>query len=301
MQSRCCAEMLRSYCLLPTWVVLSAITHTANSYSTATLTVPTVVESVTLVESIITTTLKDDSALASPITGRGRERVDATSVEDQIILSTIIETSTILVSSYTILVTTIDHDNATPLPNSSRTTTRHALIPDTIAHSTSSASPAEARPTYDTPSNVLNADEDHSTSNSGLSAGSKAGIAIGTLFGVLLLCCLTYFCLKARSEARPRSSTLGLHSWSDEERDTPPRSTSEKQREAAHTEPKAKQDIGPEEMLQPAYVANPRYSENMNLTGIVFEDRDEDEPMYVGVPAHLTGGKRWSVPAAGRQ
>jgi hypothetical protein len=70
--------------------------------------------------------------------------------------------------------------------------------------------------------------------------------------------------------------------------------TSEKRPGLSQLVPKEDSNVGPEELIHPAYIANSRFSNDMKLTGIVYEDKN-DQPMYVGVPTHLTGGQRWST------
>ena len=133
--------------------------------------------------------------------------------------------------------------------------------------------------------------EDGISGQDSLSAGAIAGVAVGATLGALLLIALGYLFFRRRSNAtaRPRSTTVGgditTRSEDSNNASSTPVAASERDFDKPETE-------RPEDMTHPAYAAN-RLSDHMNLTGIVFEDK-EDEPMYVGVPAHLTGQKRWS-------
>lgn len=257
--------------LLSVSALLITGVHFAASQSAATLTVPTLTESVTSVESVITSTAE------------AGDRVGTSTVqEDQVILSTTTDDSTVSISTQTVVVTTGN-------PNTIFITTgqERETAPAESSVAASSAASTGDVPVLTSTANAQSEGEGLTSGRGGLSAGAKAGTAVGSILGAVLVASIAYFCLKARSEARPRSSTLGLDSGSHTRDSHSVRTTSEKRPDDTQPEP------SPEQMTHPAYAANHRLSDHMNLTGIVFEEKD-DSPMYIGVPTHLSGGKRWS-------
>lgn len=296
----------RQNVLLSLLGVMSAVVPSSQSDSLLTLTIPTFYETVSSLESIITSTLVNDGISVFTTTARGRERVETTALEGEVITSTVTGESTILVPTQTVIVTAVDapidiESVALPTADTTGTPTTGSSSSQVMSAAPSSAAPNAQTPTPNTSIYVTTEDEEPDSGKSGLSAGSKAGIAIGTILGTVLLASMAYFCLKARSEARPRSSTLDLYSKSSVEDNYSPTIASEKQMELAQTQSKTEDTSQqPEDMTHPAYVANPRFSDNMNLTGIVFEEKKE-APMYIGVPSHMTGVKRWSAPGPDKQ
>lgn len=260
--------------LLSVSALLITGVHFAASQSANTLTVPTLTASVTSVESVITST------------AQAGDRVGTSTVqEDQVILSTTTDESTVSISTETVVVTTGN-------PNTIFITTGQDREIGTAASSVAAASSAATTgdvPVLSSTADAQSEKDDSTSGRGGLAAGAKAGIAVGSILGAFLLASMAYFCLKARSEARPRSSTLGLDSQSHARDSHSVRTTTLEKRPEDTPEP------SPEQMTHPAYAANHRLSDHMNLTGIVFEEKD-DSPMYIGVPTHLNGGKRWSKP-----
>lgn len=264
--------------LLSVSALLITRVHFAASQSAATLTVPTLTDSVTSVESVITSTAQAGDTVGT-----------STVQEDQVILSTTTDESTISVSTETVVVTT-GNPNTVFITTGQEKETGPAE--SSIAAASSAATTGDL-PALTSTANAQSEDDGSTSGRGGLSAGAKAGIAVGSILGAVLLASMAYFCLKARSEARPRSSTLGLDSQSYGRDSHSVRTTTLEKR--PEERPEDTPEPSPEQMTHPAYAANNRLSDHMNLTGIVFEEKD-DSPMYIGVPTHLSGGKRWSKP-----
>ena len=261
--------------LLRVSVLLIIGVQLAASQSDATPTVPTSSASLTSIESRITATAQEG------------ERVGSSTVqESQVVLSTVTDGSSVSISTETVLVTTVSPNTVYVTTSADRQTDSAPTSNTTVSSATTAAGDVSS---LTSTANTQPEDERATTGKQGLSAGAKAGIAVGSVLGAVILAGLAYFCFKARSEARPRANTLGLDSQSYTGDTQSAVGASDKHPEGSQAE------SSPEQMTQPAYAASNRLSDHMNLTGIVFEDKD-DSPMYVGVPTHLTGSKRWSKP-----
>jgi hypothetical protein len=122
-----------------------------------------------------------------------------------------------------------------------------------------------------------------------MSTGVKAGIGIGSFFGIILLALAACFSARYKYRERLRPGLLPQRGFPEVGNDT--LVASEKEAEELKTQPV------PENLTHPAYETNPRLSNALDMNGLRYHDRKPDEePMYLGVPAHLTGDKRWSAP-----
>jgi hypothetical protein len=127
------------------------------------------------------------------------------------------------------------------------------------------------------------------TSYGGMSTGVKAAIGIGSFFGIILLALAACFSARYKYRDRLRPGLLPQGGLPEVGNDT--LVESEKEAEESKAQPV------PENLTHPAYETNTRLSNAPNMHGLRYHDHKADEePMYLGVPAHLTGDKRWNAP-----
>jgi hypothetical protein len=120
----------------------------------------------------------------------------------------------------------------------------------------------------------------------GLSTGTKAGIGIGAALGFILLGILIIaMCFRLRRKRAadiPQSGNSSAILASSEK--------------ASDSSPDA-YAFNPEQTNHPAYEpSNNRISDSLGLSRFSYAEKDNDIPMYVAIPAHLSGQKRWSKP-----
>ncbi|KPI42266.1 uncharacterized protein AB675_9854 [Cyphellophora attinorum] len=118
----------------------------------------------------------------------------------------------------------------------------------------------------------------------GLSTGAKAGVGIGAALGFVLIGGLVFaLCFRLR-----RKQAAGIPQSGNSSAIL---TTSEKVSEPGP-------DVNPFDPGQtshPAYEStNNRISDSLGPSRFSYFGQDEDGPMYVAIPAHLSGQKRWS-------
>jgi hypothetical protein len=122
-----------------------------------------------------------------------------------------------------------------------------------------------------------------------MSTGVKAAIGIGSFFGIILLALAACFSARYKYRERLRSGLLPQNSFPEVGNTT--LVASEKEAEPS------KAQSTPENLTHPAYETNSRLSNALDMNDFRYCDQKAEEgPMYLGVPTHLTGDKRWSAP-----
>ena len=282
--------------LLGSLILLVARVPFAASQTATTITVPVISHSIVPFESIVTSTVTEERVSVYTTTIRGRERITSSIISaEEVVISTHTGESTVSVTAEIVVVTTINPDSTLVIPTSLDATSiasGAAIGSGAPVASVQTTSVEETRP-IQTPSNggaLSPADPEQSETDSGksnLSVGAKVGIGVGVSFAVILLAAMLVF---LRSCFRRRASSPQEDMY--EARDKNPTAvSSEEQLTAMPREP------GPEDMTHPAYeAANPRLSNPIHMTAATYEDKRDDAPMYLGVPTHMSGEKRWSVP-----
>jgi hypothetical protein len=127
-------------------------------------------------------------------------------------------------------------------------------------------------------------------SSGGLSTGQKAGIGVGVPLGVVTLVAAALLFLKWTKRGKTRATNLeGLASSEDDFMSRP--SKAQVERVPRVLQPARK----PEQQTHPAYeMPNPRLSQPTEMSDNKLHLPQDDEPLYLGIPAHMSGAKRWS-------
>lgn len=292
--------MLKRMCR--TQAVLVVLSTKIIAQAASTLTAPVTITSRVPYESVTTLTTTREEVLTTTIFGQGRPMVDTlTQLQDVEVVSTITGTSTIEITTDSVIVTTMSPEaepEAAATQSEPLLSSNQAAAPEAIlTEPPTSANNEQPEPTLDQTSRAVTTETSTETStpvtgtndpqsqSGGLSLGAKAGIALGILLAAFTVVIGLFALRRRRFNHRP-SPSKGF----DTDNDDVTTIASEKQLEAATNHHK------PENMTHPAYEGtNARLSNPIELTGFVYgSTKKEEGPTYVGVPAHLTGEKRWS-------
>ena len=122
----------------------------------------------------------------------------------------------------------------------------------------------------------------------GLSTSAKAGIGAGAPIGVVTFVALFLLYLRWSKKRRMRE-----HQYSEYSQNQYTVNFEREQEEPYHIA--AQEAHQSEQQTHPAYEnPNPRLSNPSRMSGTTFRSPQDDEPTYLGIPAHMSGDKRWS-------
>ncbi|KIV96552.1 hypothetical protein PV10_00402 [Exophiala mesophila] len=180
------------------------------------------------------------------------------------------------------------------------------------AASTSSTDSSSPSGTHD--ASLSNATSSSQSSSGGLSTGAKAGIGIGVAIGVIALLVLSFLFGLRYSRRRNSGQVAGTKHASEAslgEKDTfqagqpyefsgSPRQPTEDSVGKMHPHSFSTTEVGSSKgstskrsyEMSPSNMSN--YHDASELSALPQFGKD-DEPTYVGVPAHMSGTKRWSM------
>ena len=136
-------------------------------------------------------------------------------------------------------------------------------------------------------------------SSHGLSTGAKAGVGVGVALGVSILVALAFYLGLLYSRRRRHGEEDAKFSLPSEDtfQSGPPYEFSGK----GQLDTPEHEWSGPEKRMAPLYETAPsRLHDTEELSALPEIKEPADAPMYIGVPAHMSGSKRWSMPGYGK-
>ncbi|OAG38779.1 hypothetical protein AYO21_06974 [Fonsecaea monophora] len=158
------------------------------------------------------------------------------------------------------------------------------------ATSSSTASSSSSSPLTSATGSDLSSQTSHSSSTSkGLSTGAKAGIGVGVALGVILLALLSFLLGQRYSRRRNENARNNASLTGANEKDI---FLAGRPYEASG--PRLDALAGGKSYDMPGSDSVKNYANNSDLSALPPVGQG-DEPMYVGVPAHMSGSKRWSM------
>ena len=324
--------MSRLLVWLPCLLALCSRTIAADpSPIVTTITVQTTSESLTTFTSTGVSTSIFQNALTTFVTTvRGKVQTTVSTLEDQTSLIPYTSTgvSTITVNTNTVIVSTVglstatssdDPATKTAVPASTTTSSSSVTNPPSLSTSTSDASSTST----DTQSTLTQATSQSSETTSSstaskasptssvtpstaphytqpkaeLTSGQKAGIGVGVALGVVVLLVLIAVIILWRHGLLSRKAHV--EDVFDDNEDFLHRPYSmlfsqKKQIEVHHEKPE-------EATHHPAYGSNARLSNPKDMSGTTIHEHPDEGPVYLAVPAHMSGAHRWSKVQQGEE
>ena len=316
--------MSRQVALLAYFLALCERVRAADSVPiVTTVTLPTTSESLStftsagvstsIIQNVITTFVTTILGKALTITSALGDQTTVIPYTDTGISTVTVNTNTVVVSTVGFSTASSSDDPATKTAVSSSISTSSRLTDapnlststsdtsssttetqSTSTQSTSrSASTTSSRTTEggsSTSSAAVTAAPHKSSPKAALTSGQKAGIGVGIAFGVIFILVLVAVIILWRHGLLSRRA----HDDDvfDENEDFLHRPYSmlfnqKKQIEVQHD----KSEAATQHL---AYGSNPRLSTPMQMSGSTIHEHAGEDPVYLGVPSHLSGQKRWS-------